>query len=206
MNQFPIFAAVCFLCLTTAGRPAPAAPPAPAAATNLQNADPDARLLLGRANLERVRANKPLLALDPLLNKAALACARDRDAGHPLNNPGVISDFPDAPHEMAVYFRDALSPADKNKPPAYERFGENVCYEPVSPLVGKTTATLDAAGAWEKWLSVPEEAAASLDEKWTAMGAAVYRSPRGSVCIVAIYAAAQKPGQAQKTTPQPRSR
>lgn len=191
MYSLSSFAAVCFLGLTIVGRPVPAAPPAPAAA-NLQNADPDVRLLLGRANLERVRAKKPLLDHDPLLCKVALAVARDRDATHPLNHPGAASNFPDAPRETAAYFRDALPAADKNKP-AYERFDENVCYEPVGPVVGKTKATLNASSAWEKWLSVPDEAVVCLDEKWTAMGAAVYRSPGGSVCIVAVYAAAAAP-------------
>ena len=209
MNQFSIFAAaVCFLGLTPAVTHA-AAPPSPAAASNdLRNADPDARLLLGRANLERVGANKPLLSLDPLLCKAALALARDRDAGHPLNTAGALSDFPDAPRQTVAYFRDTLAAGDKNKPLAYDRFDENVCYEPVSPLIGKTKATLDAAGAWKKWQDVPGEAAVCLDGDWTAMGAAVYRSPRGSVCIVVIYAAAAKttPNAKQKATPQPRSR
>lgn len=197
MYPFPLFAAAaCFL-----GRPAvaPAATPPAPAATNRQNADSDARLLLGRANQERVRTNKSLLNLDPLLCKAALALARDRDAGHPLNNPGggVSSNFAGAHRETAAYFRDAFAAGDKNKP-AYERFGETVCHEPISSIVGKTKATLDAARAWEKWQNVPEEAAVCREGRWTAMGAAVFRSPRGSVCIVAVYGAAPAAPAAQK--------
>lgn len=168
---------------------------AQAAAT--KPADDDARLLVSRANTQRLRAKMALLVLDPVLCKAAEAMARDRDADHPLNNPRAAARFPKPRQEAAAYYQNALGKGEST----YESFGETVCHEPAGAAQNKTSARLDALGAWAKWQAEPWDGPVCCAPEWTAMGAAVYRSSRGSVCVVALYAGKSAPPVAASANP-----